>query len=211
MESWIVYLASINKGPASLFLYSTRTGETQQVTFPPASTIGDFEFTISPDGKQVAFRRSIDYVNSDLFCCNLLSPGAPRQITSRRVSGADLAWVDDGKAIVASWLSGSSVSLWLHPLNSAQPPSRLTEVGQEVTGVRSASKQNRLAWVSALDDSNIWSVPLSGGTPRRSHLICDSGSRCHMRRVWVFSLSAAIGRALPKFGSPRRMGDLRKG
>jgi serine/threonine protein kinase len=172
----IVYLASMNKSPASLYVYSTRTGETQQVTFPPASTIGDLEFAISPDGKQVAFRRSVDYVSSDLFVANLLAPGAPRQITSRRVSGADLAWLNNGNGIITSWLSGSTFSLWLQPFNSAQPPTRLTEVGQEVTGVRSAFKQNRLAWVSALDDSNIWTIPLSGGTPRR---VISSAIRDH--------------------------------
>jgi len=154
----IVYQANTGSNPA-LFVYSARTRETRQVTSPPASIRGDFQFAISPDGKQLAFRRAFDPLNSDLFLIDLTGPGSPRQITFHRKAGDELAWINGGNAIISSLLSGSSFSLWLHPLASGQEPSRLTEVGLEATGVQSAVTRNRLAWVSALDDANIWSVP----------------------------------------------------
>jgi hypothetical protein len=40
-----------------------------------------------------------------------------------------------------------------------------TEVGTDASHVRSAQQRNRLVWVNSLDDSNIWSVPVSGGKP----------------------------------------------
>jgi serine/threonine protein kinase/Tol biopolymer transport system component len=165
----IVYVAATQKNhvPYALFLYSTRTRETRQLTFPPASSRGDLWPVISPDGKHVAFRRVAEYLSSDIFMVDLPVPGTPRQITSKRVPGDDLAWLSGGNAIISPTLAGSAFNLWLYPLNPAQDSSRLTEVGLEVTAVQSALRRNRLAWVSALDDTNIWSVPLNGGTPRR--------------------------------------------
>ncbi len=46
-------------------------------------------------------------------------------------------------------------------------PSRLTEVGVETYSIRSAIEKNRLSWVNAFDDANIWRVPAAGGTPVR--------------------------------------------
>jgi Tol biopolymer transport system component len=41
-----------------LFLISVRTGEKQQLTFPPSGVIGDHCPAVSPDGKTLAFRRA---------------------------------------------------------------------------------------------------------------------------------------------------------
>ena len=163
----IVYVAGTGKSPPALFLYSTGTRETRQLTFPPGSIRGDLQFAISHDGKQVAFRRASDPLNSDVFLIDLAVSGSPRQITFLRAPGDDLAWINGGKAIVSSTLFGSNFSLWLHPFTSAQEPRRLTEFGLEATAVQSAVNRNRMVWVSALDDANIWNVPLRGGTPRR--------------------------------------------
>jgi serine/threonine protein kinase len=167
--NWIVYVAGTGKnlGTPALFRYSTRTGESRQLTFPQDSTLGDAQFAISPDGKQVAFRRLFTYLNGDIFLVGLNDPGLPRRLTFERVAGDSLAWIAGGKAIVSGLIRGANNSLWLYPLTSSQAPTRLTGVGIESTNVHSAVKRNRLAWVSALDDTNIWSVPLSGGTPRR--------------------------------------------
>jgi Tol biopolymer transport system component len=165
----ILYVASARKheAPHALFLYSTRTRQTRQLTAPPDSSPGDDWFAIAPDGKRLAFRRVFEFLSSDIFLIDLPFPRTPRQITFQGVTGDDLAWVSGGKAIVSTMLSGSNSSLWLFSPDSAQPPTRLTEVGVEVTSVQSAQNRNRLVWVSALDDTNIWSVPLAGGTPQR--------------------------------------------
>ena len=44
--------------PTGLFLVSVRTGEKQQLTFPPRGVIGDHCPAVSPDGKTLAFRRA---------------------------------------------------------------------------------------------------------------------------------------------------------
>jgi Tol biopolymer transport system component len=44
--------------PTGLFLISVRTGEKQQLTFPPSGVIGDHCPAVSPDGKTLAFRRA---------------------------------------------------------------------------------------------------------------------------------------------------------
>jgi len=166
---WIVYVGTNEKNKEShaLFLWSTKTRQTRQLTFPSDSTPGDERFAISPDGKQVAFRRALSYADSDIWVAALPVPGSPRQVTFNHLTGDNLAWTSNGKAIVSSMLRGSNYSLWLQPLNSSRAPSRLTEIGLQVTGVRSARQRDRLVWRSALDDTNIWSVPITGGTPHR--------------------------------------------
>jgi len=167
--NWIVYSGGTGKnlGTPALFRYSTRTGLTRQLTFPSDSTLGDEQYVISPDGTQVAFRRLFTYLNGDIFLVGLRDPGPPRRVTFERVAGDSLAWINNGKAILSALIRGANNSIWLYSLGSSEGPSRLTGIGIETTNVRSAVRRNRLAWVSALDDTNIWSVPLSGGTPRR--------------------------------------------
>jgi Tol biopolymer transport system component len=168
-DDWIVYVAGTgkNQGTPALFRYSTKTRETRQLTFPPDSTLGEDQFAISPDGRQVAFRRLFTYLNGDIFLVSLRDSGPPRRVTFERVAGDSLAWIANGTAIVSTLIRGANNSVWLYPLRSPEGPSRLTGVGVEATNVRSTPTRNRLAWVSALDDTNIWSVPLGGGAPRR--------------------------------------------
>jgi serine/threonine protein kinase len=44
--------------PTALFLVSVRTGDKRQLTFPPSGVIGDHCPAVSPDGKNLAFRRA---------------------------------------------------------------------------------------------------------------------------------------------------------
>lgn len=165
---WIGISALTKKdGPQAIFVQSTRSGERKQVTFPPATLQGDRDFSFSPDGKQLAFRRKFSFVSSDVFVIDLPEPGTPRQVTFHQTEGEAVAWTRDGKAVIASTFRGANFSLWLHPLASPGQPSRLTEVGVETYSIRSAIEKNRLSWVNAFDDANIWRVPAAGGTPVR--------------------------------------------
>jgi Tol biopolymer transport system component len=165
---WIVYSAKPRRmDNHAIFLFKTSTGETSQLTFPPAGSRGDEHFAISPGGEQLAFRRTLNYGNSDVFLTSLREPGSRRQITFHETAGDTLAWISDGTAIITSTFRGSNDSLWLHPLNSPEKPTRLTEVGIDVISIRSALKRNRLVWTNLLEDTNIWSVPVKGGKPER--------------------------------------------
>jgi Tol biopolymer transport system component len=164
--NWLLYSGKpANSVHHAIFLFDTSTRKSRQITFPPVASIGDEYFAISPDGRQLVFRRMINYGNSDLFLTPVPGPGDAKQITFQRVAGETLAWSRDGSAILSS--AGSSNSLWLHPLRSPEKPTRLTELGMEAVGIRSAHGRNRIAWVNRLEDTNIWRVPVTGGKAQR--------------------------------------------
>jgi len=152
-----------NEATRALFLHSTRSGETSQITFPPGTAPGDERFAISPDERQLAFRSVFNYSNSDIFLVGLPVPGPIQQVTHQQAAGDTLAWLKDSTGIISSTFRGSNYSLWLHSMKSSQEPSRLTEVGIEAPDIQSALQRNRLSWVNSLDDTTIWSVPGSDG------------------------------------------------
>ncbi|HEY3835426.1 MAG TPA: hypothetical protein VGL72_02590, partial [Bryobacteraceae bacterium] len=228
---WIVYVAGIgkNQGTPALFRYSIKTRETRQLTFPPDSTLGDEQFAISPEGRQVAFRRLFTYLSGDIFLLGLHDPGPPQRLTFERVAGDSLAWIGGGKAIVTSLIRGANTSLWLYTLKSSRQPTRLTEVGIEATNVQSALNRNRLTWVSALDDTNIWSMPLNGGTPRRiiasamrdldiasssRGLLAFRSDRSGAPEIWISTADGATQKKVTNLnrrsGSPRWSPDGRR-
>jgi serine/threonine protein kinase/Tol biopolymer transport system component len=164
---WIVYVARPATGSHAIFLFETSTGKNTQITFPPATARGDKHFAISPDGRQLAFRRTFNHGHSDVFLISLPAPGPARQITFHDAAGDTVAWLRNSSAIISSASPRSNFSLWLHPLSSPERPTRLTELGMEAVGIRSALGRNRLVWANSLEDTNIWSVPVTGGKPVR--------------------------------------------
>ncbi len=167
-QKWIAYSAPAgSEGISALFLYSTSSRQTRQITFPPPASLGDEQFAISPDGRQLVYRRTFNFAKSDIFLIAMPGPGPARQVTFHETGGNTVAWTRDGAGIISSVSRGANQSLWLHPLSSPQKPTRLTEVGIEAFDIASAAGRNRLAWVNALEDTNIWSVPAIGGKPIR--------------------------------------------
>ena len=162
----IAYSAVNAVNGRAVYLYSTRTKERRQITFP-APSVNDIRPTISPSGKQVAFRRSLAIGNSDVFVGKLAPDDQPRQLSFDHRDSHSIAWVSNGSAVITSSFQVGNNSLWLHWLREPQNPVRLTEVGIEVSNVRSASHRNRLTWENSVDDTNIWRVPVTGGQPSR--------------------------------------------
>jgi Tol biopolymer transport system component len=219
----IVYVALLpDHKSLGLFMYSARTREIRQITFPPGTGTGDERFAISPNGKQVVFRRVLNYGNSDLFLIDLPVPGPPRQLTHSQSIGGSIAWTNDGSAIISSSFSDANYSLWLHSLNERQKPSRLTGVGIEASNVRSATRRNRLVWVSSVEDTNIWSVPVAGGNPVKwigsamrdldvavssRGLTAFRSDRSGLPEIWIASKDRQIQKRVTSFetftGSPR--------
>lgn len=165
---WIVYQAIPGgQNPSALFVYSTRSRESRQITFPPATTYGDEDCAISPDGKYVAFWRTVSHVHADLLVTSFPVSRPPRTVAANQRGRNTLVWVRDGSALISSTSRGATYSLWLYPADGKQTPSRLTETGMQARDARGALERNRLVWTNVLEDTNIWSVPLAGGNPGR--------------------------------------------
>ncbi len=112
--------------PTALFLVSVRTGEKQQLTFPPNGVIGDHCPTVSPDGKSLAFRRAHGKGNwrGTIYLLGLdidgKAGGEPREVvlapwvaTPNEVfNWACVAWTADSRKLVFF----HDLGLWTQPL-----------------------------------------------------------------------------------------------
>jgi serine/threonine protein kinase len=135
--------------PTALFLVSGRTGEKQQLTFPPSGVIGDHCPAVSPDGKSLVFRRAHAKGNwrGTIYLLGLDSDGKargePREVvlapwvaTPNEVfHWACVAWTADSRKLVFS----HNLSLWTQPL---APENRNPARGQAVMAVEVGSGLN---------------------------------------------------------------------
>jgi eukaryotic-like serine/threonine-protein kinase len=63
--------------PKAIFRLSVETGEKQRLTSPPQGSWGDSNPAVSPDGRALAFRRSIEASFGDLFLVELSKDSGP--------------------------------------------------------------------------------------------------------------------------------------
>jgi serine/threonine protein kinase/WD40 repeat protein len=128
--------------PTALFLVSVRTGEMQQLTFPPSGMIGDHCQAVSPDGKFLAFRRAHAQGNwrGTIYLLGLDIDGKarsePREVvlapwvaTPNEVfNWSCVAWTADSRKLVFY----HDLGLWTQPL---APENRDPARGQAVMAV----------------------------------------------------------------------------
>jgi len=150
--------------PFSIFLISKETGERKRLTAPPAKSLGDGGLAFAPGGKTLAFIRTTDIGNDDIYLTSA-GGGEAKRLTSdnRWISG--LAWISDGREIVFSSNRGLSPGLWSIPV-SGGAPKPFVAAGQDVSNPVVARAGNRLAYVQASVDSNLWRMEVSSSTGR---------------------------------------------
>jgi len=151
------------EGPLSLFLLSPETAERQRLTFPPANWLGDSSPAFSPDGKSIAFLRTISAAVQDVYLVSVWG-GEPRRLTheNRRIYG--LVWNPVRNQILFSSNRSTSARLWrLSPSGGAPEP--ITEMGEGASYLAISRQGNRLAYARSVTDTNIWRYPLKGTKP----------------------------------------------
>ena len=154
-------------GPFALSLLSVDTGEKRRLTSPSKQSYGDFDPAFSPDGRSLAFSRSIDPQSPSLSNLYLLAlsdelkpAGEPRQITFGNQGSHEPAWTADGREIAYSVGFGVLRGLWRiaafgHAAGRAEPR-RLPDVGDNVSEPAISRSGHRLAYVHWLGHQSIW-------------------------------------------------------
>ena len=94
-----------------LELVEVASGAHYPVTDPPAGQLGDDSPAFSPDGRELAFLRSISGSIGDIYVAPS-SGGAARRVTFDDGDIIGLDWEADGKHIVFSSERGGGISLW---------------------------------------------------------------------------------------------------
>jgi Tol biopolymer transport system component/tRNA A-37 threonylcarbamoyl transferase component Bud32 len=172
---WIVLGRAEPGAPArSIYAVPAAGGGARRLTHAnEGAWAGDSEPAISPDGRTLAFARSMTRSNSEIFLLRLnaaLEPaGEPRQLTYENGAALSPVWTSDGREIVFSSTPQGSTStrgaLWRiaadAPPHTAAQRIPLTELGEHPA----ISGHGRMVFSRTLIDGNVWRLPLDNGKP----------------------------------------------
>ena len=147
-----------------IFLISPDTGERRRLT-SPANAFTDSLPKFSPDGSQVAFVRERGGLSGDVFSVQVRG-GEPKKLTSFDGAIAGLDWSSDGKQIIVAALTQEAANLWRVDLVEGKRE-RLNQFGSgDSFSATVARHGDRLAYVYAVDNTNVWQLRLTSPTQR---------------------------------------------
>jgi Tol biopolymer transport system component/DNA-binding winged helix-turn-helix (wHTH) protein len=158
--------------PFSLVRLSVETGERLPLTSPPPRSYGDYHPAISPDGRMLAFARSLStqVTAADIYLLPV-SDGEPHRMTFDNLPIGGLAWSEDGGSIVFSSERGAMAgmgALWRIRIGGTLPgaePEQLRGIGPRAYVPAIARQGGRLAYQEVVRDTNVWRVATAGGEP----------------------------------------------
>jgi Tol biopolymer transport system component len=156
-------------GMSRIVLISATDGAMRPLTVPPAGTRGDSEAAFSPDGRSVAFRRTVANMVEDVYVVPVAG-GAPRRITHDNRGISALTWSHDGASlVVATRRSGSIRQLWEFPINGGEPV-RVTPPTINASSPSLSRQGDQLTFVQVITDFNLYEVDTAlSNPPRRVH------------------------------------------
>ncbi|MCP5115696.1 MAG: hypothetical protein GY953_33125, partial [bacterium] len=196
-EHLVVSLREKLDSPCRLSLISLETGETSKLTQPAGAIRGDVHPAVSPDGRRVAFRRSLINHSSEIYAVDLLQSGEAAGEPRNIAAGFSPVWTADGKEIV--FASGGDRP-WKVSADGSEP----RPVAYPLKGAQLALSPagDRAAFVRWSADADIWQARLPDGAdamPLISSTYTDilpvyspdgsriafSSSRSGYREIWV--------------------------
>jgi len=151
---------------SNIVLVSAETGEKRKVTSSPSQFNGDRGGRFSPDGKWIAFIRSLNFAVEDIYLVPV-SGGEPRRLTNDNLEIQGLDWTADGREIVFSSPRGGPFGLW-RVSASGGSPEPLAGVGENASIPRISRQGNHLAYVYDKWDWNIWRGPGLNATDKNA-------------------------------------------
>ncbi len=169
-QSLVVASSEAKGTPAGIFAVSVGAGTMKRLTRPPAGAwSGDVSPALSPDGRTLAFARSLTRSNSEIYVVPLSESldveGEPRRLTFESKASGQPVFTPDGKRIVFSSGgrgSDSAASLMVIPASASGEKAEWvpgTEGGESAT----FSRQGKLVYLRWLRDENIWRLPMTNG------------------------------------------------
>ena len=164
--NWLVYPElSIPNGAVHLTAIEVQTGEKHVLTTPEVNALGDYSPAVSPDGRSLAFIRTISYQNDDIYLLELgrdVRPaGPPRAVTRLSQDIREPAWSPDGSEILFCWGTGPLRSLWRVARTGTAEPIRVEAAGDGVASP-AVSSSGRLVFARRAEDLDLFRLPLRG-------------------------------------------------
>ncbi|HSR50148.1 MAG TPA: hypothetical protein VLV83_04925, partial [Acidobacteriota bacterium] len=216
-----------DKGALAIFLLDLQSLERRQLTRPPKGRQGDLEAVLSPDGRRLAFLRSVIFGISDLYLLDLQESAQPRRLTFDALKTGGVDWSPDGRWIYFSSNRRGSFELWRIDPAVESGPEWVPAAPGPSYGVSLARHRGRLAYTRPDGDVNIWSLDLAsetgnadaGAGPARrwqpstrweSHpslspdgrRVAVASTRSGTPELWVCDADGSGPRMLTDFGGP---------
>ncbi len=157
---WLAVIDKLSPAePPSVYLVARETGERRKLTAPAADIYGDRSPTISPDGKTVAFVRTIGSGVNDLYLVPMAG-GEARRLTFDNTASPSPVWSPDGREILFLSTRGGEYNLWRVPAAGGTPV-QVEAAGRDLRNLAVSRQGNRLAWTHPIYDRNIWGMELA--------------------------------------------------
>jgi Tol biopolymer transport system component len=149
--------------PAHIEIVHVGTGERRAVTTPPPGHIGDTSPRFSPDGRQIAFVRSISGGLGDVFVAPA-DGGEPARVTSDNADVLGVDWEPDGRHLVFSSDRSGGISLWRVPV-AGGVPALLAGGGAKVKHPSIARRAGLIAYEDWHYEINLVEAAADGAAP----------------------------------------------
>jgi Tol biopolymer transport system component len=139
--------ATSGKVAYHIICLSVESGAKRQVTDPPAHITGDGAPSVSPDGRSLAFIRTVtSQLNRDIYRLPLsdglpASQPEPTPITSDSKWISGYAWTGNGQEVVFASDRGGRVQLWRKAVFGSKQPTRITGAAEDSNAPRAPIQQ----------------------------------------------------------------------
>jgi eukaryotic-like serine/threonine-protein kinase len=162
-------LAIVDKGspeePFRIYLVPEQAGQRRRFTNPPPNSVGDTGPAFSPDGRQLAFRRTTSAVVNELYVADITG-GEPRRLTFDNSFTSGHAWTADGRDIVFASARAGLKAVW-RVSAAGGTPVRVQEAGADAYNIAVSRQGDRLAYSQYIADTNIWRKNLNTGATQQ--------------------------------------------
>lgn len=149
--------------PSHIEQLDIATGTTAPLTAPPPGDLGDESPAFSPDGRSIAFVRSISGSIDDIYVAPAAG-GEPRRVTTDNADVLGLDWDRDGEHIVFSSERGGGISVWRVAASGGEP-SLIAGGGGKLKHPSVARHTGAIAYEDWHYDINIVEMPTSQDVP----------------------------------------------
>jgi len=142
----------------AIYLVHLEDAKRTQVTSPPQGTQGDTQPRFSPDGKQIAFVRTLSDGVSQLAIVTVATREVRPVLTEFSFIWG-IAWDEAGHDLIYASDKSGTRRLWRVPATGGS--SRLIDAGDDAVAPIISARAHRLAYTRARYDDNIWMMQLS--------------------------------------------------
>ena len=156
-----------------LFIVDVEAGTVRPLTEPPAETLGDSEPQASPDGRFVAFRRSLLYGSDEIVLRDMRS-GRERSLAGDGWKASGYAWSADSRYLFYSSNRGGAFGLWRADARDRRAEPERVSLGLGVTSFMRMSADRVEQVVVELSRPRTGLVSLGPGGEVRHRVLTDS-------------------------------------